>query len=81
MGKIELLTLRLRCRLLNSRASHQLFASYNFVSPSVAGDDQGLPCCHHNHQMIHTIPNPVKLFLNKFLRTLHDNDKPTQQTQ
>jgi len=70
MGKVELLALRLGRRLLNSRASHQLFATNNLIAPSVAGDDQGLSCCHHNHQMIHTIPNPVKLFLEKFLRTL-----------
>ena len=74
MRKVKLLALRLGGRLLNSRASHQLFATHYFSAPNVAGDDQGLSCCHHNHQMIHTIPNPVKLFLKKFSRTLlHDN--------
>jgi len=64
MGKIELLALRLGRRLLNSRARYQLSAPNNLRASFVTRDYQGLACCDHNCEMIHTIPNPVKFFLD-----------------
>ena len=63
MGEIKLLALRLGRRLLNTSARHQLFAPNNLRASIVSRDYQGFACCHHNYQMIHTIPNPVKFFL------------------
>jgi hypothetical protein len=65
VGKEKLLALGLGSRLLNPRASNQLFTPDNLVSPAIAGDNQAFSCRHHNHQMIHTIPNSVNLFLQK----------------
>jgi hypothetical protein len=63
MSKVKLLALGPGSLLLGACASYQLFATDNLVAPTIACDDQGLPCCHYYRQMIHTIPNPVKLFL------------------
>jgi hypothetical protein len=63
MCKIKLLALRLDSLLLGTRASYQLFATYNLIASPVARDNQALPRCHYYRQMIHTIPNSVKLFL------------------
>jgi hypothetical protein len=63
MSKVKLLALGLGSLRLGTRASNQLFATDNLVASTITRDDQGLPCCHHYHQMIHTIPNWVNLFL------------------
>jgi hypothetical protein len=65
MGKEKLLAFGLGRRLLNPRPSNQLFTPDNLFSPAIAGDNQAFSCRHHNHQMIHTIPNSVNLFLLK----------------
>lgn len=63
MREEKLLALGPRGRLLHAGSRDQLLAPYNLIPPAVIGDDQSFSCCHNYHQMIHTIPNPVKLFL------------------
>jgi len=63
MCEEELLALGPGSRLLDPRAGYQLLAPDNRISPFVARDDQGFSCCHHYREMIHTFPDPVKLFL------------------
>ncbi|HZC24061.1 MAG TPA: hypothetical protein VE866_12030 [Candidatus Binatia bacterium] len=80
MSKVELLALGLGGRLLDARAGHQLLAPYDLISPTIARDDQGFSCCHHNHQMIHTIPNPVNLFLPTNIKRVGDAQATTWNT-
>ena len=67
VGQEELLALRPGSRLLNTGSSRKLLASNNPFALPIARNDEGLTRRHHNHQMIHTIANPVKFSFNRII--------------
>lgn len=63
MSQEELLAFGPGSHLLSTGASHKLLATNNLFASTIARNDEGLSCRHHNHQMIHTIANPVNFLL------------------
>ena len=76
MSQKELLALRPGSYLLSTGASHKLLATNNLPASAIARNDKGLSCRHHNHQMIHTIANPVNflLFTRYSLKAIAGNE-------
>ena len=71
VGQEELLALRPGSRLLNTGSSRKLLASNNPFALPIARNDEGLTRRHHNHQMIHTIANPVKFSFNTIIERVN----------
>jgi hypothetical protein len=67
VGQKELLALRPGSRLLSTGSSRKFLASNNPFALPIARNDEGFTRRHHNHQMIHTIANPVKFSFNRII--------------